>query len=272
MATVQSMTLSRLLELEAANVVDGHIDGAGHLILTRHDGTTIDAGYMLASVPDASTTVKGIVELATEAETTARTDTTRAVTPASLVETYNALNARLASLEDKTTLGMTGEVKLWSSTTTPSNWLVCDGTAVNRTTYSALFAIIGTTYGVGNGSTTFNLPDLRSRVPVGYNSSETEFNTMGKTGGAKTHTLTSSEMPSHTHIQNSHTHGSGVGGSQIMLDNGSVYGGVDPNGAWYGFHSASSLGSTTPTNQNTGGGTAHNNLQPYIALRYIIKT
>lgn len=266
MATVQSMTLSRLLELEAANVVDGHIDGAGHLILTRHDGTTIDAGYMLASVPDASTTVKGIVELATEAETTARTDATRAVTPASLVATYNALNARLAALE------MTGEIKLWSSLTTPTNWLVCDGAAVSRTTYSALFTVIGTTYGVGDGSTTFNVPDLRSRVPVGYNASETEFNTMGKTGGAKTHTLTSTEMPSHTHVQNSHTHNSGIASRNILISGGTTYGGVDASGAFYGFDGVTNIESKTPTNQNTGGGGAHNNLQPYMALRYIIKT
>jgi len=84
MATVQSMTLPRLLALEADTVVGGHIDGSGNLILEQHDGSTIDAGSALAAIPDASETVKGKVELATSAETITGTDAVRAVTPAGL--------------------------------------------------------------------------------------------------------------------------------------------------------------------------------------------
>lgn len=99
MATVTGLTKERMLVIEAASVVSGTIDTSGHLILTKHDGTTIDAGYALVAVPNASDTQKGVVELATDAETVARTDTTRAVTPASLVSTFNGFDNRLNALE-----------------------------------------------------------------------------------------------------------------------------------------------------------------------------
>jgi microcystin-dependent protein len=100
----------------------------------------------------------------------------------------------------------TGVINMWATTTAPTNWLLCDGTAVSRSTYAALFAVISTTYGVGDGSTTFNLPNLKGKVPVGRDSANASFDTMGELGGAKTHTLTSTEMPSHTHTQDSHNH------------------------------------------------------------------
>jgi microcystin-dependent protein len=99
-----------------------------------------------------------------------------------------------------------GSINMWATASAPTGWLLCDGTAVSRTTYSDLFAVIGTTYGTGNGSTTFNLPNLKGRIPVGQDSAQTEFDVLGETGGAKTHTLTSAEMPSHTHTQDAHTH------------------------------------------------------------------
>lgn len=102
-------------------------------------------------------------------------------------------------------LSPSGLVSMFAGSTAPTGWLMCDGTAVSRSTYAGLFAAIGVTYGAGNGSTTFNLPDLRTRVPVGKNGTGT-FATLGSTGGAETHTLTTAQMPSHTHTQNSHNH------------------------------------------------------------------
>lgn len=116
-------------------------------------------------------------------------------------------SAVTSSLDYKITTGIpSGVINMWSTTTAPTGWLICDGTTVSRTTYAALFAVISTTYGVGDGSTTFTLPNLKGKVPVGRDSADASFDTMGELGGAKTHTLTSTEMPSHTHTQDSHNH------------------------------------------------------------------
>ena len=88
------------------------------------------------------------------------------------------------------------------SGSTPSGFLFCNGAAVSRTTYSTLFGIIGTTYGVGDGSTTFNIPDLRQRFPMGVAASGTG-DALGDTGGAIDHTHSAG---SHTHTVDSHTH------------------------------------------------------------------
>ena len=79
-----------------------------------------------------------------------------------------------------------GAIQPFGGATTPDNWLLCDGSAVSRTDYSELFDVIGTTYGSGDGSTTFNLPDLKGRVIVGIDSNDTDFKPLGKNGGRKT--------------------------------------------------------------------------------------
>lgn len=143
-----------------------------------------------------------------------------------------------------------GTITSFAGTTPPSDYLLCDGTAVSRTTYSDLFAIIGTTYGAGDGSTTFNLPNLKGRVPVGYDSNDTDFNAIGKTGGEKTHTLTIDEMPSHNHQQT-------LGGEITTTDQ---------------VAGAGVIGKENQSlTANTGGGQPHNNLQPYIVYNFIIK-
>jgi microcystin-dependent protein len=141
-----------------------------------------------------------------------------------------------------------GSIIQWSSNTAPANWLVCNGAAVSRVTYSSLFAVIGTTYGTGNGSTTFNLPDLRGRVAVGRDGAQSEFDVLGETGGAKTHTLTIAEIPSHTHSYGSNTSIAATG-----VNHGTAFN----NGSY--------------TSGATGGGGAHNNLQPFLVTNYIIK-
>jgi microcystin-dependent protein len=139
-----------------------------------------------------------------------------------------------------------GVVQEFAGSVAPTGYLMCDGSAVSRTTYAALFAVIGTTYGAGDGSTTFNVPNRKGRVGVGYDSTQTEFDTLGETGGEKTHVLTINELPSNS------------------LKTAST--GSNSDG-FIGRNGYSSDG-----NYNFGGqGQAHNNLQPYIAMNYIIK-
>ena len=140
-----------------------------------------------------------------------------------------------------------GTILPFAGSTTPSAFLLCSGTAVSRTTYADLFAVTGTAYGVGDDSTTFNLPNLQGRIPVGK-STDTEFDVLGETGGEKTHVLTVAELAAHTHALCSDASGSG---------------GEFPN-----------AGYPTPPTRNTGstgGNAAHNNLQPYIVINYIIR-
>ena len=149
-----------------------------------------------------------------------------------------------------------GSIIAWGSDTLPTGWLLCDGSAVSRTTYADLFAVIGTNFGIGDGSTTFNLPDLRGRVGVGK-SSDTEFDTLGETGGEKKHTLTINEMPSHTHMFKFSKEI-----AEPTYSSGNIYFGLERN---------YNAGDNSNHTESTGGGQAHNILQPYIVTNYIIK-
>lgn len=106
---------------------------------------------------------------------------------------------------------ITWEVRMWTTATPPTSWFICDGTAKSRTTYAALFAVIGTTFGVGDGSTTFNIPDFRGRSPIGSGTGSAVGATARSlwltpttwVGGEEKHTLDVTEIPTHTHtIQN----------------------------------------------------------------------
>jgi microcystin-dependent protein len=150
----------------------------------------------------------------------------------------------------------------------PSGWLLCNGQAVSRTAYSALYAIVGTAYGSGDGSTTFNVPNLKGRVPVGLDDTQTEFDTRGETGGSKTHTLTTAQLPSHSHTIPAHKHDINRATTQAASGTGGGYE-VDGAGATAYTETENAPADTTG---NTGGGDPHNILQPYLVLNYIIKT
>ncbi len=154
----------------------------------------------------------------------------------------------------------------FAGTTAPSGWLICDGLAISRTTYASLFGVISTNYGVGDGSTTFNIPDLRGRVPLGKDNmggtavgrvTNAEVGiaatVLGATGGAQSVTLTAAQsgLPSHSH---SYT----AAGS---------YGGY-PEGGGSG---AIPSGSTTGATGGTAASNSHSSVQPSIVTNYIIK-
>jgi len=153
-----------------------------------------------------------------------------------------------------------GVITAYAGSTAPTGYLICNGAAVSRTTYAALYAIIGTTYGTGDGSTTFNLPDLTGRVPVGKNAGT--FSTLGAKAGEETHTMTVNEMPAHKHTTsvNSASDESSIGG--YAPNTQTLYFGTDRAGATRNWDTAM---------QSTGGGAAFNVLQPYTVINYIIK-
>jgi microcystin-dependent protein len=156
----------------------------------------------------------------------------------------------------------TASVVPFAGVTAPTGWLFCDGSAVSRSTYSALWTAVGTTaspYGLGDGSATFNLPDLRGRTIAGKDISvlgsfanrltaAINSQTLGANGGAQTHIITVPEMPPHNHIVSAAGNYSGGGNNPVPGSTGDR-----PSGA-------------------AGGGLAHNNVQPTIVLNYIIKT
>jgi microcystin-dependent protein len=191
----------------------------------------------------------------------------------------------------------TATVLDFAGTVAPSGWLLCDGSAVSRTTYATLFATVGVTYGVGNGSTTFNLPDLRGRIVAGKDDmggtaanrlthpvvGGVTGNVLGATGGNEIHQLQTSEIPSHTHTQNAHQHfiansdtvSSGNLSATNTLVQYSLSGNNNADNAFlYGDATAANAGKSglaTATNQSTGGDGNHNNTQPTMILNKIIK-
>ena len=141
----------------------------------------------------------------------------------------------------------------------PSNWKICDGSAISRETYAELFDVIGTSYGAGDGSTTFNLPDKRGRVSVGLDSNQTEFDTIGKRDGEKTHQLTINEMPSHDHRLTP------------FVDIRQGDGQTNANSGSLGTHLGGYVSKPNSAVSLTGGDQPHNNLQPYEVDVWIIK-
>lgn len=177
------------------------------------------------------------------------------------------------------TPGQTGDVKATARATAPIGWLLCDGAAVSRSTYSPLFAAIGTTYGAGDGSTTFNLPDLRGRVPVGVDGAAarlTANDTLGAAGGEEKHALLIGETPAHTHGDGGTLHASGLewqprsGGVQANAANDyHSQPGVTAVDGWSADVAVQS--SVLGTTGSAGGGGSHNTMQPYQVVNWLIK-
>ncbi len=162
-----------------------------------------------------------------------------------------------------------GTVLPFAGATAPSGYQLCYGQAISRTTYASLFSAIGTTYGAGDGSTTFNVPDLRGRAIAGQDdmggvsadrltdqSGGLDGDTLGASGGAETHTLTEAQLASHTHTSN------------VSIPVGTASTGGTANGLVSVIQSGTSTNSGT--SGSAGSGSAHNNVQPTLILNYMI--
>ncbi len=192
-----------------------------------------------------------------------------------------------------------GSLQMFAGSSAPSNWLFCNGSAVSRATYSRLFAVIGTTYGSGDGSTTFNLPNMANRMPIGVGT-----RSLGTTGGSETKTIASGNLPLHTHtvdppatnsggISANHQHYTGAHGHGYLLGNqaangttraivtatGGTYGSgaiYNADAGWSGFVSSDHAHATDIGAFNSGDGgfanTALDVMNPFLALNFIIRT
>jgi len=183
-----------------------------------------------------------------------------------------------------------GTVTCYAGATAPNpNYLLCQGQAISRTTYSALFAAIGTTYGTGDGSSTFNIPDLRGRTAIGSGTgSGLSARTLGAAHGTETHPLVTGEMPFHNHTITHPNVVATADGVHLHSPSGGVTNFVTADSnpgasiATVAGPGTVSQNSTTTSNGShthaingvtdfAGAGTGHNNMQPSRVLNYIIK-
>lgn len=199
---------------------------------------------------------------------------------------------------------MVGSISIYTGASVPEGYLVCDGSAVSRSEYSDLFDVIGVTYGVGDGETTFNLPDLSSRVGMGVSANYME----GNSGGEASHVLDVSETPTHSHVIPSHGHANDIAFKTPSLahtittqpsftyvyPSGSAPHYLQVNRNCYNTRANASMSRATSvaisdhpatactmsggitdcpamTSGDAGSGDAHNNMMPYIALVYLIQ-
>jgi microcystin-dependent protein len=211
-------------------------------------------------------------------------------TPIAPTATVGTSTTQIATTAFVQAAGLTGEIKMWGVSSAPSGYLLCNGQAVSRTTYAALYAVYGTTFGTGDGSTTFNVPNFTNRMPIGAGGTYS----LAATGGSATTTLVEANVPSHTHTFSattgnnnsslSHTHNLlGLSGAHYVADGGQNQGGQASNpfslgSADYGTYTTASgdlvhtHNVSGTTGSGSGSGTAATTISPYLGIYYIIKT
>jgi microcystin-dependent protein len=167
--------------------------------------------------------------------------------------------------------GTISEIRMFAATFSPRNWLYCNGQILNIAQNAAMFSLLGTTYG-GNGTTTFAIPDLRSRVAVGTGAGPGLTNyLLGQTAGTETNTIVVANLPAHTHA---------LAGTAKMLTTTAVANAPAPGGNYFAndgstrYKTAGGGGTMKPAtvtlSLGSSGGTPVNNLMPYTAISYII--
>jgi microcystin-dependent protein len=240
-------------------------------------GIDLTADYLENST--ASATYLTQASASTTYATKAYTDNAVASLADSAPSTLNTLNELAAALGDDANFATTitnalspiGSVTAYALATPPAGWLLCDGSVYSASAYPTLSVGLGSTYG-GNGTTTFAVPNLKGRMPVGLDSTQTEFDARGETGGVKEVTLTSAQsgLPAHSHgvSDPGHIHyQSGIG----LSANGSRAGLVNPDGIGFTATGSQVTGISISNNAAANAASAHTNLQPYIVMNYIIR-
>lgn len=157
-------------------------------------------------------------------------------------------------------------IQPYAGSSAPSGYLLCDGSAVSRSTYEALFAVIGTTYGAGDGSTTFNLPNLKGRFWYGFDSTDTAFDAVGETGGAKTINI------QHSHTGAAHTHtqtGTTSANSNTVVTGSDINTNFAPNGHTHSY--TYTTGARTASGSDSQLSTTQSIVSPFITLNAIIR-
>jgi len=192
------------------------------------------------------------------------------------VYTYvNAIFSSLTTYVDTTLAGKVDKLNIigliapFATSTVPTDWLECNGAAVSRTTYAVLFASIGVSFGGGDGSTTFNLPDLQGRAPIGSGTgSALTARTVGQKLGAETHTLTESQMPSHRHFYALAEIDDGNGSG---LTSGGQQRGLYSDAGTRQTNSVEDTGTNGLFSTATGGGASHPTMPPSLVVKYYIR-
>lgn len=172
---------------------------------------------------------------------------------------------------DATQTGLpVGAITMWATSTAPAQWLICNGSAVSRITYATLFAVLGTTYGAGDGSTTFNLPNASGSTIRGVGGSYT----LASTGGADSITLAANQLPNHSHTLNDPGHFHNTTAAQ--QSNTGASGLADRLCTQTSIQSDTKTTGITMSDSLKSGGTqvtqvATSIINPYLTLNYIIK-
>lgn len=275
-----SIALNKNSNTQLKSAIQSMIVGAQSVAryINKFNGTGAQTAFTLSVAPPSTLActvwIGGAIKIPVDDFTVSGTTLTFGVAPAS--GTNNVVVLIEGTAQEVVSQFPVGAMMPYAGTSAPSGWLLANGAAVSRTTYAALFSLVGTSFGAGDGSTTFNLPDLRGRAWIGLDNLggssanrivATEADTLGGAGGAETRTptgtvgkttLTINQIPVHAHNVNDATskNGAAGGGGSVWSGNASV---------------ASSSAGGGQDHDHSWTGNSMNITQPWLALGAIIK-